>query len=66
METCNCNRSQRAACAGGGAVYGLGLVGAAVYYIQHASTFWMGVMGIVKAVVWPALLLYKLLGFLGM
>lgn len=47
-------------------MYGLGLVGAAVYYIQHASTFWMGVMGIVKAVVWPALLLYKLLGFLGM
>jgi len=63
---CCGNRSRHAAGAGGGAVYGLGLVGAAVYYIQHATTFWMGVMGIVKAIVWPALLLYKLLGFLGM
>jgi len=45
-------------------VYGLGFIGAAVYFIQHASGFWMGVLGILKAVVWPALLLYKLLEYL--
>lgn len=45
-----------------GAVYGLGFVGAVVYYIQNADTFWMGVLGIIKALVWPAMLVYKLLG----
>jgi hypothetical protein len=45
-----------------GAVYGLGFIGALVYYIQHATTFWVGVLGILKSVVWPAMLVYKLLG----
>ncbi|TSD02406.1 MAG: hypothetical protein Athens071424_102 [Parcubacteria group bacterium Athens0714_24] len=45
-----------------GAVYGLGLIGAAIYYIQQADTFWLGVLGILKAIVWPAFLIYKLLG----
>src|SRR5262249_24999016 len=27
-------------CGGGGAVYGLGLIGAVVYYWQHAHGFW--------------------------
>ena len=48
----------------GGAVYGLGLIGAAIYFIQHAATFWMGMLGILKAIVWPAMLVYKLLEFL--
>jgi hypothetical protein len=47
-----------------GAVYGLGLVGAAVYFIQHATSFWAGVLGFLKALVWPAVLAYKLLEFL--
>jgi hypothetical protein len=47
-----------------GAVYGLGFVGAAVYYISHATTFWIGVLGLLKAIVWPAMLVYKLLEFL--
>ena len=55
-----CNRSTSEA------VYGLGLIGAAVYYIQHASAFWPGVLGLLKAIVWPAFLVYRLLGFLGM
>lgn len=53
--------------AGGGAVYGLGLVGALVYYLQNATGSWEAmVVGIVKAIVWPALLVYKVLGYLGM
>jgi len=47
-----------------GAIYGLGLIGAAIYYIQHATTFWMGVLGVLKAIVWPAMLVYKALEFL--
>jgi hypothetical protein len=49
-----------------GAVYGLGFIGAAVYYIMHATGFWMGVLGILKAIVWPALVVFHLLEFLGM
>jgi len=46
-----------------GAIYGLGFIGAAVYYIQHSDAFWTGVIGLLKAIVWPAFLVYKLLGF---
>lgn len=49
---------------GGGAVYGLGLIGALVYYIQAADGFWSGVLGILKALVWPAFVIYDLLKFL--
>lgn len=47
-------------------VYGLALIGAAIYYFGQADTFWMGVLGLLKALVWPAMLIYKLFGFLGM
>jgi len=49
---------------GGSAVYGLGLIGAAVYFIGTATTFWMGVLGILKALVWPAFLVYYAFDFL--
>lgn len=48
------------------AVYGLGLLGAWFYYLTHAATFWMGALGIVKGIFWPALLVYELLKFLNM
>ena len=51
---------------GGGAVYGLGFVGAAIYFISHATGFWIGVLGLLKAIVWPVLLVYKLLGMAGL
>ena len=47
-------------------VYGLGFIGALVYFIQHADTFWIGVLGLFKAVFWPAMLVYKLLEYLKM
>jgi hypothetical protein len=50
----------------GGALYGLGIIGAAVYYMQHAPTFWIGVLGIIKAVFWPAFVLYRVLELLKM
>ena len=49
---------------GGSAVYGLGLIGAAIYFLGQATTFWMGVLGFLKALVWPAFLVYWALEFL--
>lgn len=46
------------------AVYGLGFIGAAVFYIKAAATFGAGVLGILKALVWPAIIVYKFLEFL--
>ncbi|MGZ8511626.1 MAG: hypothetical protein ACXWWA_14665 [Chitinophagaceae bacterium] len=47
------------------AVYGLGFIGAAIYFIMQATGFWMGVLGFLKALVWPAILVYEALKQLG-
>jgi hypothetical protein len=51
---------------GGNAVYGLGFIGAAIYYVSTATGFWMGVLGILKALIWPAFLVFQFLKSLGM
>ncbi len=51
---------------GSGAVYGLGFIGAVVYYLSTASGFWVGVLGILKAIVWPAFLVFEAMKSLGM
>jgi len=56
---------QKNPCVRGGAVYGLGLIGSAIYYISTATGFWNGVLGILKAIVWPVFVIYELLRFLG-
>ncbi|HPI69295.1 MAG TPA: hypothetical protein PL003_08765 [Bacteroidales bacterium] len=45
--------------ASSGAVYGLGFIGAAIWFISTASSFWMGVLGFLKAIVWPVFLVYQ-------
>lgn len=50
----------------GGAGYGLGFIGAAVYFIQQADSFGAGFIGFLKAIVWPAFVVYELLKFLQM
>ena len=47
------------------AVYGVGLIGAAVYFISTATGFWIGVLGFLKALVWPAILVYEAFKALG-
>ena len=47
------------------AVYGLGMIGAWVYFIGHATTFWLGALGFLKGIVWPALLVFAALKNLG-
>ena len=49
----------------GGMVYCLGFIGAAIYYISNATGFWNGALGVLKAIVWPAFLVFELLKSLG-
>ena len=42
-----------------GAVYGFGFIGAAIFYISTATGFWMGVLGFLKAMAWPAFLVFE-------
>ena len=51
-----CKSVHRAGGNGGGMTYCVGLIGALVYFLQHAANFQEGVFGVLKALVWPALL----------
>jgi hypothetical protein len=42
----------------------LGLIGAAVFYISQATSFGAGVVGFLKALVWPAFLVYEAFKYL--
>ena len=46
------------AAAGGGALYGLGIFGAWVYFWQQADGFWEHVLAVLQGVVWPAIMVY--------
>lgn len=46
----------------GPGAYFLGMIGAAVYYLHTTVGFWPSVVGLLKALVWPAFLVYHLLG----
>ncbi len=47
-----------------GGLYGTAFIGAAVYFLSHAGSFWAGVVGFFKAFFWPAVLMYALLDYL--
>ena len=49
----------------GGGIYGLGFIGAVIYYLSVATGFWVGVLGVLKAIVWPVFLVFEALKFLG-
>jgi hypothetical protein len=57
-------RSAMRSPATGDAVYGLGVIGALVHYIGQADSFGAGVVGMLKAFVWPAFLVYDLFRFI--
>ena len=48
----------------GNAGYFFGFIGAAIWYISQAAGFWEGVLGFLKAMVWPAFLVYEALKYL--
>jgi hypothetical protein len=51
---------------GGGSdnVYGIGIIGAWVYYFKGVTTFQEGAKAFFKGLVWPAFMVYELLVFL--
>ena len=51
--------------AAGGGLYFIGFIGAAVYYIRAADSFGEGLVGFLKALVWPAFLVYEALKEMG-
>ena len=59
-------KSEIQAAAPSNAIYGLGLIGALVYYISHATGFWVGLFGVFKAIVWPAFFVFEALKHFGM
>lgn len=46
------------------ALYGIGVIGALIYYIQHTTTFMGTLIGIGKAIFWPAVIVFKVLEML--
>ncbi len=62
-----CNVKDHVRChGGGGALYGLGFLGALAYYLTTATSLVSGLIGILKALLWPAFLVYGVLKFIGM
>lgn len=61
---CNCTHRKRSN-DGFGMGYFLGFIGSAVYYISIAESFGQGFIGFLKAIVWPAFLVFDLLKFIG-
>ena len=57
--------SNAGSAAGGGAIYGLGIFGAWVYYWQQADGFWEYAYAIFQGLFWPAYLVYEALAALG-
>ncbi|MBT3865730.1 hypothetical protein HOF78_01355 [Candidatus Woesearchaeota archaeon] len=53
-------------CSSPSCVWFLGFIGAAIYNISVSVGFWSGVLGVIKALVWPAFLVFKIMQYLGM
>ena len=57
--------NKNAGAAGGGAIYGLGIFGAVVYFWQQADAFWEYLLAVVKGLFWPAVMVYEVFAVLG-
>ena len=65
VRTDRSGRACPSARGGGDAVYGLGLIGALVWFWQQADGGGEHVVGVLKALVWPAFMVYEALKALG-
>jgi hypothetical protein len=59
------NSRNAGAAAGGGAIYGLGIFGALVYFWQEADAFWEHLLAVVQGLFWPAFMVYEVFKALG-
>lgn len=51
--------NRNAGAAGGGAIYGLCIFGAWVFFFQQAETFWEYVLAVFQGLFWPAVMVYE-------
>ncbi|MBE0697070.1 MAG: hypothetical protein IH586_09115 [Anaerolineaceae bacterium] len=65
-KTENADQKHQVAVQGGGSssVYGIGMIGAWVYYFKRATTTQEKVKAFLKGLVWPAFLVYDLYVYL--
>lgn len=61
-DHCQCKHSYKP-CDG---FYGLGMIGALIYFFQTSTGFGEKLLAILKAMVWPAFAVYELMKFLKM
>ncbi len=45
----------------GGFIWFLGFIGAFIYYVEQVDNFGAGIIAFLKALAWPAFVVYKLL-----
>ncbi len=60
-EKCKGSKSSSTGC-----LYGMGAIGAMVYFIGSATSFGAGVLGVLKSIVWPAIMVYHVFSNLGL
>ena len=63
MSDCGPKRRREMKC--NNAVYGMGMIGAWVYFIGSAPTFWDGVTGFFKGLFWPGFFVFEALKYFG-
>lgn len=59
----SCGKMSQGSNAGGGAVYGLGFIGALVYFLSTATDFWDGAWGVIQAILWPGFVVFEISKF---
>lgn len=64
---CGCKKpSNSSTNSSAGAVYGIGVIGAIVYFFQNSSGLSDYLVSILKALIWPGMLVYKALELLSL
>jgi hypothetical protein len=57
--------ANNAGAASGGAIYGLGIFGAWVYFFGQADGFWEYLLAVIQGLFWPAWMVYDVFSALG-
>ena len=63
-ENCHCQSNNSYTHSGGGAVYGIGILGAAFYFFSSAVGVSGFFLALFKSLAWPAILVYQALSLL--
>ena len=62
LKNSTCKHKEVSCNGASGWIYFLGIIGAAIHYISTTTGFWNIVLALLKAIVWPAMIVLKILG----